>query len=222
MPRARYRTRCQHLEAFYFVGPSHHLNSDRLLGFISRHPTLSDIRIRLMDSIIQHPLPEDVVTYLAEKSVVRKIQTPQLQLHTPKSFTSSDTFRTLELLDIRADYRSLHIISASLPRLKILKVGLAASSLRHLQEIGLFFTPEAVLDIDWTTETIFPNLSRLCLNQIRGQKTNYSLDTYDARLRKKFPRLQLLQVMKPFPGSLSLGDSFIFDVPRIPRSDPFA
>ncbi|KAH7055927.1 hypothetical protein B0J12DRAFT_656271 [Macrophomina phaseolina] len=126
----------------------------------------------------------------------------------------------------------------------------AALCFPQLREVALFLTPEAssvaaaavsifgrncpeleschilgevtVLDIDWETETVFPNLRRLSLNQIRGQETNWSLDTYDSKLRKKFPRLELLQVMKSFPGPLSAGASYLYDVPRAPRSDPCA
>ncbi|OJD34509.1 leucine-rich repeat-containing protein 16a q5vzk9 [Diplodia corticola] len=327
--------RCQRLKAFNYTGPSHHLVPKRLLDlFMSQRSTLSDIRIHMTDSLTQNEVSEDLVTYLAEQSVVRNIRAPQLKLHAPPRFAIANPFQALELLDIKADYDSLYAISASLPELRTLQINLvpnqavvseplapilsrlaastkleilkierrsqpresglevqtpviisgaafaefaqscrslrkfcleiqpgmvaedftashllqASSSLQCLQEVGLFLTPESssltaatvsifgqycpdlecchilgeftVLDIDWGTEAIFPKLRRLSLNQIRGYQTNWSLDVFDSKLRKKFPRLELLQVMRAFPGPLSISTSYLYDVPQTPRSHP--
>lgn len=329
--------RCQHLEIFKYIGPSRHLDSSLLLALLrGQQPTLSDIRIHMSDSITQYCLTEDIVTYLAEQSIVRNIKAPQVRLCAPGKFGNTRPFQTLEVLDIKADYHSLYSISATLPKLKTLQVSLvrcenlsaepldpllarlagstelevlrldrrpqlregnpeigtsvtlsgagftdfarccrklrklsleiqpgvvtedftasqlrqAATFLDDLREVGLFFTPEAstltaaavsifgeccpkleachilgeftLLDIDWETDTVYANLRRLSLNQIRGEEANSSLDTYDTKIRKKFPRLELLKVMKAFPGPLSAGASYLYDVPQTPRSDPSA
>lgn len=329
------QVRCKHLETFKYTGPSHHLVPERLLDlFMSQQSSLSEIRIHMADSLTHNGFSEDLVTYLAEQSVVRNIRAPQFRLHAPHNFAIADPFQALEMLDIKADYNSLYAISASLPELRTLQINLvrcqtvaseplapilsrlatstkleilkierrsqprgsnpeiqtpvtlsgtafaefaescrnlrkfcleiqpgmvaedfnashlrqAASSLQCLQEVGLFLTPGSswlaaaavsifgescpdlecchilgeftVLDIDWETEIIFPKLRRLSLNQIRGYQTNWSLDILDSKLRRKFPRLELLQVMKAFPGPLSAGASYLYDVPQVPRSDP--
>ncbi|KAL0259559.1 hypothetical protein SLS55_005296 [Diplodia seriata] len=100
--------RCQQLETFKYIGPSHHLVPERLLDlFMSQRSTLSDIRIHMVDSLTQNGVSEDLVTYLAERSVVRNLRAPQFRLHAPHSFAVADPFQALELLDIKADYNSL-------------------------------------------------------------------------------------------------------------------